>query len=118
MLRRAVDRLPKVIAGKKAGIRSDIFAERRRAVPGGLGCVAVSRVLTSLPSRRQQAFLILKEGAGILESSIYLTCMMPFVTRQFLKRERGDYLPVIFGVQKLRFHGPASITVREHGIHR
>jgi oleate hydratase len=46
------------------------------------------------------------QGAGILESSICLPCMMPFITSQFLKRERGDRPPVIpRGAKNFAFMG-------------
>ena len=35
------------------------------------------------------------EAPKIMESSICIPCMMPFITSQFLRREKGDRPPVI-----------------------
>jgi len=46
------------------------------------------------------------EAAKILETSICIPCMMPFITSQFLRREKGDRPPVVpKGSQNLAFIG-------------
>ncbi len=49
---------------------------------------------------------ITAEAATILESCICIPCMMPFITSQFLPRERGDRPAVLpIGTQNLAFIG-------------
>jgi len=50
--------------------------------------------------------IIVAEAAGILGSCICIPCMMPFITSQFLPREKGDRPPVLpEGYHNLAFMG-------------
>ena len=59
------------------------------------------------------------EAARILETSICIPCMMPFITSQFLRRERGrSAAGRARGLDQPRLHRPVLRTPRRRRVHR